>query len=37
MPARTIGDEKLLGRDLLFATVSAYGQSARDVYLPAGT
>ena len=35
--ARTMSDEKLLGRDLLFAAVSAYGQSARDVYLPAGT
>jgi alpha-glucosidase len=32
-----LGDEKLLGRDLLAAAVSAYGQSARDVYLPTGT
>jgi alpha-glucosidase len=34
---RRMADEKLLGRDLLVATVSAYGQAARDVYLPAGT
>jgi alpha-glucosidase len=33
---RTISDEKLLGRDLLVAGVSAYGLTARDVYLPAG-
>jgi alpha-glucosidase len=32
-----LADEKLLGRDLLVATSSADGQSARDVYLPAGT
>ncbi len=32
-----MGDEKLLGRDVLAAAVSAYGQQARDVYLPAGT
>jgi alpha-glucosidase len=35
--ARTLGDEKLLGRDLLVATVSSYGRTDRDVYLPAGT
>jgi alpha-glucosidase (family GH31 glycosyl hydrolase) len=34
---RRMADEKLLGRDLLVATVSAYGQASRDVYLPAGT
>jgi alpha-glucosidase (family GH31 glycosyl hydrolase) len=34
---RQMADEKLLGRDLLVATVSAYGTTARDVYLPAGT
>lgn len=34
---RRMADEKLLGRDLLVATVSAYGQARRDVYLPAGT
>lgn len=34
---RTLGDEKLLGRDLLVAALSAYGQTQRDVYLPAGT
>ncbi len=32
-----LGDEKLIGRDLLAATVSAYGETQRDVYLPAGT
>jgi alpha-glucosidase (family GH31 glycosyl hydrolase) len=31
-----MADEKLLGDDLLVATVAAYGQAARDVYLPAG-
>jgi alpha-glucosidase len=34
---RMLSDEKLLGRDLLAASVSAYGITARDVYLPAGT
>jgi len=34
---RQMADEKLLGHDLLVATVSAYGTTARDVYLPAGT
>ena len=33
---RTLGDEKLLGNDLLVASVSAYGITQRDVYLPAG-
>ena len=33
---RQMADEKLLGRDLLVATVSTYGRTARDVYLPAG-
>ena len=32
-----MGDEKLLGRDLLVATTSTDGQTARDVYLPRGT
>jgi alpha-glucosidase (family GH31 glycosyl hydrolase) len=34
--ARTISDEKLLGKDLLVATITALGQEQRDVYLPAG-
>jgi alpha-glucosidase len=34
---RTLSDEKLVGRDLLVAALSAYGQTQRDVYLPAGT
>jgi len=34
---RRMADEKLLGLDLLAATVSAYHQAARDVYLPEGT
>ncbi len=34
---RRMADEKLLGHDLLVATVTAYGQSGRDVYLPAGS
>jgi alpha-glucosidase (family GH31 glycosyl hydrolase) len=34
---RDMGDEKLLGRDLLVATSSTAGQTARDVYLPRGT
>jgi alpha-glucosidase len=34
---RTIGDEKLLGRDLLIATLTEPGATHRDVYLPAGT
>jgi alpha-glucosidase (family GH31 glycosyl hydrolase) len=34
---RRMADEKLLGRDLLVATVSGYGETSRDVYLPAGT
>jgi alpha-glucosidase len=33
---REIGHEKLLGRDLLVATVTAHGESERSVYLPAG-
>ena len=32
-----MGDEKLLGRDLLVATSSTDGQTERDVYLPRGT
>jgi len=34
--ARTIGSEKLLGRDLLVAAVAAEGERQRSVYLPAG-
>jgi alpha-glucosidase len=34
---RDLGDEKLLGRDLLVATLTQLGESQRDVYLPAGT
>jgi alpha-glucosidase (family GH31 glycosyl hydrolase) len=34
---RQMADEKLLGHDVLVATVTAYGTTARDVYLPAGT
>jgi alpha-glucosidase len=33
---RQMASEKLLGRDLLVAPVAAYGQTTRDVYLPAG-
>ena len=32
-----MGDEKLLGRDLLVAPTSSDGQTERDVYLPRGT
>jgi len=32
-----MGDEKLLGRDLLVAPTSTDGQTERDVYLPRGT
>lgn len=34
---RSIGDEKLIGRDLLVAVVAQHGQRRRDVYLPGGT
>lgn len=34
---RTLPDEKMLGRDLLIATLTAQGRETRDVYLPAGT
>jgi len=34
---RTIGDEKLIGSDLLVAVVAQHGQRRRDVYLPRGT
>src|SRR5262249_27876190 len=34
---RRMADERLLGRDLLAATVTTYGQASRDVYLPAGS
>jgi alpha-glucosidase len=33
---REMGDQKLLGRDLLVAAVTEYGQAERCVYLPAG-
>ncbi len=33
---RKIGDEKMIGRDLLAAAVYHYSQATRDVYLPAG-
>jgi alpha-glucosidase len=33
---RGMGDEKLLGRDLLVAAVAAHGETTRHVYLPAG-
>jgi alpha-glucosidase len=34
---RSVSDQKLIGRDLLLATVSEHGQTERYVYLPAGT
>lgn len=34
---RTLGDHKLVGRDLLVAVVAEHGRRERDVYLPAGT
>lgn len=34
--SRTSGDEKLIGRDLLVASVAGHGQTVRDVYLPRG-
>jgi alpha-glucosidase (family GH31 glycosyl hydrolase) len=33
---REMGDQKLLGRDLLVAAVTTYGERGRCVYLPAG-
>ncbi len=33
---RQMGDQKLLGRDLLVAAVTEYGEAERCVYLPAG-
>lgn len=33
---REIADEKLIGRDLLVASITKCGQRSRDVYLPAG-
>ncbi len=33
---RQMGDQKLLGRDLLIATVAQHGDYQRDVYLPKG-
>ena len=37
LAARTVDDQFLLGRDLLVAPVYREGQTARPVYLPAGT
>lgn len=34
---RSIGHEKLIGRDILVGVVAALGQTQRDVYLPADT
>jgi len=34
---RELGDEKLIGRDLLVALVDTVASTTRDVYLPAGT
>lgn len=34
--ARTIGGDKMIGRDLLVATVARHGATTRDVYLPRG-
>jgi alpha-glucosidase len=33
---RTLGHEKLIGRDLLFAVVAGKGERSRDIYLPPG-
>ncbi len=34
---RSMGHEKMIGRDLLAAIVAKHGETERDVYLPAGT
>ncbi len=34
---RNMGHEKMLGKDLIAGIVAAYGETHRDVYLPAGT
>jgi alpha-glucosidase len=34
---RNLGDEKMIGRDLLAAVDTKQGEESRDVYLPAGT
>lgn len=34
---RTMGHEKLIGRDLLVGVVAGQGETQRDIYLPAGT
>ena len=36
MPARTLGDHKMVGPNLLAVTISRHGQKATDVYLPKG-
>jgi hypothetical protein len=33
---RSMGHEKLIGRDLLVAIVAAHGEGSRNVYLPSG-
>jgi len=33
---RSMGNEKLIGRDLLFGVIAGYGQKDRDMYLPKG-
>lgn len=37
MPARKLGDHKLIGKNLLAVTVSRHGQRQTNVYLPKGT
>ncbi len=34
--ARKLGDHKMIGKDLLAVTISKYGQTSADVYLPKG-
>ena len=34
---REMGHEKMIGKDILVAIVAKYGETTRDVYLPAGT
>jgi alpha-glucosidase len=36
MPARKLGDHKLIGKDLLVATIARHGQRDINVYLPKG-
>ncbi len=37
LQTRSLGDHKMIGPDLLTATISAHGQRSRDIYLPKGT